>query len=85
MNLLAQPAALGAAFHDLSEGYGFIYSLRFFNDGSTDFHTVSDNYLTRLRNAAGNGFWDISTDELATMAAEIATLTGISVEEAGSN
>lgn len=85
LNYLAQPAALGAAFHDLSEGYGFIYSMRFFNDGSTDFHTISDNYLTRLRNAAGNGFWDISTTELAAMADEIAALTGITVEEAGSN
>jgi len=84
LNYRSQPAQLGAAFHDLSECWGFIYSLRFFNGGFTDYHALSEQYLVRLRNAAGDGFWDIELSELTTMAEEIAALTGITVAEAGS-
>lgn len=87
-NLRSQPAQLGSAFHDLSEGYGFIYSLRFFqtrgSDAVIDYYPISESYLERLRNANGNGFWDVNPDELANMAQEIADLAGITVDEAGS-
>jgi len=82
--LRATPANFGTAFHDLSEGYGFIYSLRFVptTPYAADADRV-DDYLTTLRNAGGQGFWDIDPDALATMAADIATATGISLEAAG--
>jgi hypothetical protein len=73
-------ATFGTAFHDLSEGYGFIYSLRFFGDDDA----TSDGYLNTLRNASGNGWWDIDPAVLETMAREIATANGLSLEEAGS-
>jgi hypothetical protein len=73
-------ATFGTAFHDLSEGYGFIYSLRFFGDDDA----TSDGYLNTLRNASGNGWWDIDPAVLETMAREIAADNGLSLEEAGS-
>lgn len=79
INLEAGRATFGTAFHDLSEGYGFLYSLRFFGEDDA----TSDRYLTTLRNAAGNGFWDIDPAVLETMAREIATANGLSLQEAG--
>lgn len=87
-NLRAQPVQRGAAFHDLSEGYGFIYSLRFFHtrrtDAVIDWYGFSDNTLNTLRNAEGNGWWDIDPDVLATLAENIASQTNLRVVEAGS-
>tara|TARA_Y100000994_G_C15702959_1_gene446006 strand:+ start:376 stop:1593 length:1218 start_codon:yes stop_codon:yes gene_type:complete len=59
-------------FHGLSEGYGFILSLQF-----TDYFSNSDvnNMLSQLMD--GNGFWDISVDELNSMANTIANAAGI--------
>ncbi|MFT6000773.1 MAG: hypothetical protein ACI81P_003237 [Neolewinella sp.] len=79
--LTTTPANFGGAFHDLSEGYGFIYSLRFVNGQDP---TTVDGWISDLTNASGNGFWDVDTTTLATIANEIATAYGISVEEAGS-
>jgi hypothetical protein len=73
----------GVAFHDLSEGYGFLYSLRFIG-GPNGGDELSDGYLTTLRNASGNGFWDISPAVLETMASEIATAGGFSLAAAAS-
>lgn len=87
-NLRATPAQRGAAFHDLSEGYGFIYSLRFFQtrgtDAVLDWYGLSEDYLSRLENNDGNGWWDINPATLDELAREIAALTGVSVDEAGS-
>jgi hypothetical protein len=79
--LSASPINYGTAFHDLSEGYGFIYSLRFV--AGQDATTV-DGWISDLTNASGNGFWELNTTTIATIANEIATAYGISVEEAGS-
>lgn len=85
--LRAQPVQRGTAFHDLSEGYGFVYSLRFLrtrnSDAIVDWYEVSEDLITRLRNAGGNGWWDIDPDVLAELAQEIADATGINVTEAG--
>jgi len=52
----------GSAFHDWSEGYGFIYSLRFTQNPSTRRPYVSktevDGFIAQLE--AGNGFWDLA-------------------------
>ncbi len=59
-------------FHGLSEGYGFVLSLQFTYDqnGVSYFsHAEVDTMLTALE--AGNGFWDITPEELNAMAAQI--------------
>jgi len=59
-------------FHGLSEGYGFVLSLQFTYDqnGVSYFsHAEVDTMLTALE--AGNGFWDITSEEINNMAAEI--------------
>jgi hypothetical protein len=59
-------------FHGLSEGYGFVLSLQFTYDqnGVSYFsHAEVDTMLTSLE--AGNGFWDITPEELNAMAAQI--------------
>jgi len=82
--LRATPADFGGAFHDLSEGFGFIYSLRFINNVSGFNPTQVDGWITTLTNASGNGFWDINPDAIATLASDISGVFGISVEQAGS-
>jgi hypothetical protein len=79
--LTAAPANFGGAFHDLSEGYGFVYSLRFVAGQDA---TIVDGWINDLTNDAGNGFWDLDTATISTIANEIATAYGISVAEAGS-
>lgn len=79
--LLAAPANLGGAFHDLSEGYGFVYSLRFVAGQDA---TIVDGWINDLTNDSGDGFWDLDTATISTLANEIATTYGISVAEAGS-
>ena len=59
-------------FHGLSEGYGFVLSLQFTYDqnGESYFsHAEVDTMLSALE--AGNGFWDITPEELNAMAAQI--------------
>lgn len=74
----------GAAFHDLSEGFGFIYSLRFTNKPGTNMPYLSkekvDMYKEQLLD--GNGFWDVTPETLDSISVEIAAAFGFSVEEA---
>ena len=74
----------GAAFHDLSEGYGFIYSLRFTNNPATNMPYISkaqlDEYKEQL--LTGNGFWDVTPATLDGISEEIASAFGFTVEEA---
>ncbi|QYJ69205.1 DUF4856 domain-containing protein [Flavobacterium litorale] len=64
-----------AAFHDLSEGFGFIYSLQFTRKPDTNApyfsKTEVDGYLSQLM--AGNGFWDITPDTLDQISDAIAS------------
>lgn len=74
----------GAAFHALSEAYGFIYSLRFTNNPETGSPYISadnvNNYLDQLMQ--DNGFWDVTPETLDTISEEISNAFGFSVEEA---
>ncbi|MUP46435.1 DUF4856 domain-containing protein [Gramella sp. BOM4] len=74
----------GAAFHELSEGFGFIYSLRFTHNPETGAPYLSkatiDTYKDQLLD--GNGFWEVSPETLDTISEEIANAFGFSVSEA---
>jgi len=74
----------GAAFHDLSEGFGFIYSLQFTRQPNTNdsYYTKAevDAFISQLM--AGNGFWDVSADTLDTISNDIASTFGFTVAEA---
>ncbi|CAA0149729.1 DUF4856 domain-containing protein [Tenacibaculum maritimum] len=72
-----------AAFHDLSEGYGFVYSLRFARNASGNPHldkTKVKGYLTTLMK--GDGFWDVTPETLDTISKEIAAAFKFTVAEA---
>ncbi len=75
---------MGGAFHDLSEGYGFLFSLQFTRMPGTSepYFTKSevDAMLILLMN--GNGFWDVTPETLDTMSEEIASRFGFSVDQA---
>ncbi len=74
----------GSAFHQLSEGYGFLYSLRFTHDPLTgepyfsgeDVEAVLDQLMT------GNGFWDVDAQTLDFISETIASRFGITVAQA---
>jgi hypothetical protein len=74
----------GAAFHDLSEGFGFIYSLQFTRQPNTNdsYYTKAqvDAFIAQLM--AGNGFWDVTAETLDTMSNDIASTFGFTVAEA---
>lgn len=76
----------GAAFHDLSEGFGFVYSLRFCRKaGETESmfsRSEVGEFIDQL--TAGNGFWDITAETLDAMSEEIADKFDFTVEQAGS-
>jgi len=75
---------LGGGFHDLSEGFGFVYSLRFLrkSDSIDPYFTRSevDSYMHQL--TTGNGFWDIDSATLDEMSATIADKFSFTVSEA---
>lgn len=75
-----------SSFHDLSEGFGIVYSLQFTRKPGTTsayFSTSEVNaFITTL--TSGNGFWDLTADQLDTMSETIAARFGISVAQAGS-
>ena len=74
-----------SAFHDLSEGFGFVYSLQFTRKpgSNTAYFTKSevDAFLTQLM--AGNGFWDVSSTTLDDISETIAVKFNITVAQAG--
>lgn len=76
---------LGSAFHDLSEGFGFIYSLQFTRNPATDAPYFSaaevQEFIEDL--TAGNGFWDLTPATLDSMSDEIASRFSFSVAQAG--
>jgi len=73
-----------SAFHDLSEGFGFIYSLQFTRKPNTDeaYFTKAevDAYIAQLM--TGNGFWDVTSTMLDDMSDDIAGRFNFTVEEA---
>ncbi len=76
----------GSAFHDLSEGYGFIYSLQFTrrSDSNAPYFTKEEveGFISQLM--ADNGFWDVTEDTLDGISETIADRFDLSVTEAGS-
>ena len=75
-----------SAFHDLSEGFGFVYSLQFTRKPGTNsayFSTSEVNgFISTL--TSGDGFWELTADQLDTMSNTIGSRFGISVSQAGS-
>lgn len=76
---------IGAALHDLSEGYGFVYSLQFTRTPGSNEPAFSkaevDNYLATMLESSANGFWDISFDTLDELSNTIAARFDFTVEE----
>lgn len=75
---------MGGAFHELSEGFGFLYSLRFSHDPMTDEPYLSKAELDQFKEAllAGDGFWDVTPETLETTAESIAEAFDFTVAEA---
>jgi len=76
----------GAAFHDLSEGYGFIISLQFTRDDDTNRPYFSkaevDAFIAQLM--SGNGFWDVSPETLDEISNSIVSRFDFTLADAGS-
>ncbi|XWN37279.1 MAG: DUF4856 domain-containing protein [Balneola sp.] len=74
----------GAAFHDISEGYGFIYSLQFTRQPGTDqpylTKTEVDGFISLLE--ADNGLWDVTPQTLQDISVDIASKFNFTIEEA---
>lgn len=74
----------GGAFHDLSEGFGFIYSLQFTRIPNTDQPYLTreevEGFINKL--TEGNGLWDVPLETLDQMSNEIASKFDFTVEEA---
>jgi hypothetical protein len=72
------------AFHSLSEGIGFVYSLQFTRmpNSTAPYFTKAevDGFMATLQ--AGNGFWDITPTALNEMAATIAAKFNFTLEQA---
>jgi len=75
----------GPAFHDFSEGLGFVYSLRFVREANSNSSLFSktevDGYINQL--TAGNGFWDVTPTTLDAISESIADKFDFTVEQAG--
>lgn len=75
----------GAAFHDLSEGYGFIYSLQFTRVPNTDTPYVTksevDAYLNQLLGDGPNGLWDVTPETLDAITNDIVEAFDFTLEE----
>lgn len=72
-------------FHNLSEGYGFVQSLRFAHDknGNQISKAKVDELMNKLE--ANNGFWSITDDELDAMSKTIADMFDFTVAQAASS
>ena len=72
------------AFHALSEGFGFIYSLMFTRKPNSNdpYFTKAevDGFISTLE--SGDGFWDITPETLDTMSSTIAAKFDFTVDEA---
>ena len=79
----------GAAFHDLSEGYGFLTSLRFTRDSEngTSIFTKSDvaSFISDIMNDGPNGLWDVTPETLDTISEQIASKFDFTVAQAANS
>lgn len=76
--------AFGTAFHDLSEGFGFIYSLQFTRNPDTNAPYFSkeevDDFIDEL--TEGNGLWEVTPATLDEMSTTIAARFDFTVAQA---
>ncbi|MDH7446969.1 DUF4856 domain-containing protein [Aquimarina sp. 2201CG14-23] len=76
-----------SAFHDLSEGFGFVYSLQFTrrSDSNTPYFTRTEvqDLIDDLMGGT-NGLWDVTPATLQTLSETIAAKFDFTVEQAGS-
>lgn len=76
----------GTAFHDLSEGYGFLYSLRFTRDtqSNSSIFTRSevDGFINQIMNDGVNGLWDVTPATLDAISESIAAKFNFTVAQA---
>lgn len=84
--LEATPVVYGSVFHQLSEAYGFIYSLQFTRRGDVQ-APYFDNaevlaLLNDLLDDGANGLWDVTPATIDTISSAIAAKFGFSVAEA---
>lgn len=77
---------LASAFHDLSEGYGFVYALRFTRNTITQKPHLPVAEITEFVNVlqAGTGFYSFKDDAspLDEMSTRIASVYGFTVDQA---
>jgi len=75
-----------SAFHDLSEGIGFIYSLQFTRKPNSNEPYFTKSEVSTFMNTllSGNGFWDLTTDTLDQMSETVAAKFNFTVSQAGS-
>lgn len=75
----------GGAFHDLSEGIGFVYSLQFTHNPSTDapYFTKEevDGFVDSILENE-NGLWSVSTTTLDEISNEISDAFGLELSQA---
>lgn len=75
---------MAAACHQLSEGFGFIYSLQFTRQPNTNTpyfsHEEVTDYVTELM--TGNGFWDVTDATLDSISEDIASRFNFTVAQA---
>lgn len=80
------PTDKAGAFHDLSEGFGFIYSLQFTRKPGTNapYFTKAqvDGFISQLM--AGNGFWDVTPATLDAISDTISAEFSFTTTQAGS-
>lgn len=76
----------GTAFHDFSEGLGFIYSLRFTHnpiDGTSFFGKAEVDQMIDDLYESTNGFWDLDGTRLDAISESIAAKFSFTVAQAG--
>ncbi len=87
---LEAPAATidyASAFHDLSEGFGFIYSLQFTRKPDSNAPYVTRSEVQGLIDqliAGTNGLWDVTPATLQSISEAIAAKFSFTVAQAGS-
>ena len=87
-NALAQdPINQGGLFHDLSEGYGFIYSLQFTRrpDAEGPYFTKAESeaFIADLMDDGENGLWDVTPETLDAISLAIVERFDFTLEQAG--
>ena len=72
------------AFHALSEGFGFAYSLQFTREPNTQEAYFTNTEVNTLLNqlTTGNGFWDVTPATLDSISQSIADRFGFTVAQA---